>query len=107
LSRIEHISVSGHYSEINRHGSITIGEARRMDVCALPIFSCSLRSANTIGAAIRAPLIGEVQQIKKTRENNLLPLLMRIASSKGAESAPRFTYKHRAQPSAINISSFV
>ncbi len=43
--------------------SITNGEARRMDVCAWPILSCSLCCANTIGAAIRTPLIGEAQRI--------------------------------------------
>jgi hypothetical protein len=43
-----------------------------MDVCALPTFSCSLRSANTIGAAIHAPLIGEVQRIKKKPRKQLI-----------------------------------
>jgi hypothetical protein len=72
-----------------------------MDVGTSPIISCSLYCANTIGAAIRAPLRGEAQRIKKISEINLLGLQMRITSPKGAESAHRFAYKRRAQRSAI------
>jgi hypothetical protein len=78
-----------------------------MDVRALPILSCSLYCANTIGVAIRALLIGEAQRIKKIREINLLALQMRIALPKGAESTHRFAHKRRAQRSAINISRFI
>jgi hypothetical protein len=53
-----------------------------MDVRASPILSCSLCGANTIGAAIRSPLIGEAQRIKK----NLRKLLI------GAANSPRFAY---------------
>jgi hypothetical protein len=43
-----------------------------MDVRALPILSCSLYCANTVGAAIRAPLIGEAQRIKKNPQKQLI-----------------------------------
>ncbi len=55
--------------------------ARRMDVCASPILSCSLYCANTIGAAIRVPLIGEAQRIIKNPRNQLI----------GAANAHHFT----------------
>ncbi len=53
-----------------------------MDVRALPILSCSLGCANTIGAAIRSLLIDEAQRIKI----NLRKLLI------GAANLPGFAY---------------
>jgi hypothetical protein len=97
LSRIEHIAVPVTKAKL-------IGEAWRMDVRTSPILSCSLCCANTIGAAIRAPLIGEAQQIKKICKNNLLALRISLPSPKGEESVPRFAYKRRAQRSTINVS---
>ncbi len=46
--------------------SVTIGEALRTDVSAVPILSFPLCCANTIGPAIRVPIIGDVQRIKKS-----------------------------------------
>jgi hypothetical protein len=53
-----------------------------MDVCASPILSCSLCCANTIGAAIRSPLIGKVQRMKKNPGKLLI----------GAANSLRFAY---------------
>jgi hypothetical protein len=53
-----------------------------MDVRASPILSCSLCGANTISAAIRSPLIGEAQRIKKNPRKLLI----------GAANSLRFAY---------------
>jgi hypothetical protein len=42
--------------------SITIGVALRTVIRASPVLSFSLCCANTIGAAIRTPLIGEAKR---------------------------------------------
>jgi hypothetical protein len=71
-----------------------------MDVRASPILWYSLCCANTIGAAIRSPLIGEAQQIKKIRENFLLALRICRASPMGVAKALRFAFKRRERRSA-------
>jgi hypothetical protein len=63
--------------------SITIGEALQLVVRASPILSVRLCSANTIGTAIRVPLIGEAQRIKKNPRKFLI----------GATNSLRFTYR--------------
>jgi hypothetical protein len=74
-----------------------------MDVCALPILSCSLCCANTISTAICAPPKKvKRSEYTKIRENHLLALRIHLASPIGEESAPRFAYKRRERPSAIN-----
>ncbi len=73
-----------------------------MDVSASPILLCSLCCANTLGAAIRSPLIGEAQRIKKIRENFLWALRIRRASPIGAAKAPSFAFKRRERRSANN-----
>jgi hypothetical protein len=75
-----------------------------MDVHALPILSCPLCCANTIGAAICSPLIGEAQQIKKIRENFLLALQIRRASPIGAAKALHFAFKQRERRSTSKHS---
>jgi hypothetical protein len=58
---------------------------RRSAVNQCPRFAyslCSLCCTNTIGAAIRSPLIGEAQQIKKNPRKLLI----------GAANSPRFAY---------------
>ncbi len=61
---------------------ITIGEALRTGVRALPILLCSLCCANTVGATIRTRLIGEARQIWKIREKLII----------AAANSPRFAY---------------
>ncbi len=74
-----------------------------MDVRALPILLCSLFCTNTIGTAIRSPLIGKALRTeKKIRENFLLALRIRRASPIGAAKAPRFSFKRRERRSAKN-----
>ncbi len=75
-----------------------------MDVCAWPILWCSLCCTNTIGAAIRAPLKGEAQQIIKNPESNLLALRMCLALPICAAKAPCFAFKRREQRSTNNDS---
>jgi hypothetical protein len=54
-----------------------------MDVRTLPVLSYSLCCTYTIGAAIRFPLIGEAQRMKKKSGENFLY---------GAVNSPRFAY---------------
>jgi hypothetical protein len=55
-----------------------------------------------MGAAIRSPLLGKAQRIKKFCENFLLALQIHRASPIGAAKAPRFTFKRRERRSANN-----
>ncbi len=80
-ARIEHISVSGQYKNLLAV-SITIGEALRLAVRASPVLLFPLCSANTIGPAIRSPLIGELQRIKKNPQKLLI----------GATNSPCFAF---------------
>ncbi len=82
-SRIEHISVSGHYSKI-LFIYVTIGKALRRGIRASPTLLYTLCSANTISAAIRTLLKGEEWQIKKN------PQIFGI----GAANAPCFAYRN-------------
>jgi hypothetical protein len=62
--------------------SITIGEARRTGVRASPILSFPLCCTNTIDAAIRTPLIGELAkrgEYEKSAKN--LTIAIRLKSS--------------------------
>jgi hypothetical protein len=69
-------------------------------VISCPILSVPLCSANNIGPAIRSPLIGEAQRIKKIRENFSLALQIHRASPIGAAKVPRFAFKRREHRSA-------
>jgi hypothetical protein len=64
--------------------SITIGEALRIVVRALPILLFPLCSANTIGPAIHSSPKGKAQQKKKNPRKLLI----------GAMNSPRFAYWH-------------
>jgi hypothetical protein len=78
-SRIEHISVSSHYSKINRR-SVGHGCPR----FAYSFVSLTLRQYYLYCAVIRSPLIGKAQQrINKNLQKKLI----------AAVKAPRFAYR--------------
>ncbi len=71
--------------------SVPIGKVWRNRFCTEPIFLCSLRSANTICAAIFTPLTGETPQRKKIHQFWLVPQRKGPALPIGAASALRIT----------------
>jgi hypothetical protein len=106
-SRIERISVSGHYSEINRRVlqqklSAALGCPR----FAYSFVSLMLRQYYSYCDSCPANRQSAANK-QKIREKNLLALRICLALPIGAKSAPRFAYKHRVQRSAINISCAV
>ncbi len=97
-SCIEHISISGHYSEINRqsmaHGCPSFAYSFVFLMLRQYYWHCDSFAANRRSSANK----------QKSAENNLLALQMCLVLPIGVESAPHFTYKCRAHRSAINIS---
>ncbi len=70
-----------------------IGEVQRRGFRVLPIFSCPLCCAITIGATIHPQLVGKQSRTKKIREISLT----------GATNLPRFAYKRRMHGRANKI----
>jgi hypothetical protein len=84
---------------------ITIGEALRIVVRALPILSFSLCCTNTTGAVIRISPEGDGQRIKKNPQKLLIGAANSWCSWPiGMVKVLRFTLKCRVQRSANNIS---
>ncbi len=94
-SHIEHNSVSGSVQRNQQAISVTIGEARRIDVRASPILSFPLCCANTIVAAIRTQPVGEAQRIKKNSTKTSHWGCEFVAFRLCAAKAPSFALKRR------------